>query len=97
MTARPSPCRCDNDGTVLQSANVKSDKRSLYMKRRKSFVQEAQLAGETELTGISSANNRADILTKALDPKLFKRMRGWLMAVERSVRGVHAHVFRKGT
>ena len=74
----PSSVKCDNDGTVLKSASATSDKRSLYMKRRVSFISEAQKTEETVVEPIASADNRADVLTKALAAPLFAKLRNML-------------------
>ena len=71
----PSPLFCDNSGTVLKAQSAGSDKRSLYLKRRVSFVQEAQAAGSVSVLDIDTSINRADVLTKALKDIFYDMMR----------------------
>jgi hypothetical protein len=89
---KPSLCNSDNAGTVLKAASATSDKRSLYMKRRSAFIQEAQMQGEIDVGHIDTADNRSDILTKALAAKLFKRHRDTIMNVSRSALNVHSAI-----
>ena len=53
---------------MLKSASAQSDKRSLYLRRRIKFIQEASDEGETAVLPIKSTDNRADPLTKAFGP-----------------------------
>ena len=89
----PSPIYCDNDGTVLKAASARSDKRSLYMRRRVEFCLESQAQGHTLVTEIASADNRADLLTKALKTEVFQKLRGVLMNVARSNANLRSHLF----
>ena len=95
----PQPHRngstCDNDGTCRKAASSASDKRSLYMKRRVSFIEQAQKAGRVRVVYIKSADNRSDILTKALEAKAFSKLRNLILNVSRSAKGIHAHVQSK--
>lgn len=89
---KPSLCNSDNAGTVLKAASATSNKRSLYLRRRISFVQEAQMQGEIDVGHIPTADNWADILTKALASKLFARHRNTLMNTTRSALNVHSAI-----
>ena len=53
----PTEVKNDNSGTVAKAASDASDKRSLYMKRRVKFVQEAQKLGEVLVVYVQSAAN----------------------------------------
>ena len=87
---RPSRCNCDNMGVVLKANSNLSDKRSPYMKRRTSFVQEAQISGEIDVVHIPGEENRANILTKALAYKIFAKHRDKIMNVGRMALSVHS-------
>ena len=92
----PSVLRCDNSGTVAKAAAAASDKRSLYMKRRITFVQEAQAFDECSVQYIPSAQNRADILTKVLKMPLFGAMRAMLHNITSSVMDLVARISGDG-
>ena len=93
---KPSRCNCDNMAVILKADSSQSDKKSQYMKRRNSFVQEAQMSGEIDVTHIAGEENRADILTKALAFKLFAKHRDRIMNVARSASNVHSAVAMQG-
>ena len=78
---RPSPVECDNSGSVKIAASKQSDKEGLYLKRRKIFIQEAVTSQEVEVVQIPSEDNKADILTKILNSKQYKRLRDKLMNI----------------
>ena len=79
---RASTIKCDNSGSVKTAASKLSDREGLYIKRRKSFIQEAVASGEIEVVQIPSEDNKADILTKVLGTKLYKRLRYVLLNVQ---------------
>ena len=79
---RASTIKCDNSGSVKTAASKLSDREGLYIKRRKSFIQEAVASGEIEVVQIPSEDNKADILTKVLGTKLYKRLRDVLLNVQ---------------
>ena len=92
----PSVLRCYNSGTVSKAAAAASDKRSLYMKRRITFVQEAQALEECSVQHIRSEQNRADILTKVLKMPLFGAMRAMLHNLTASVMDLVARLSGDG-
>ena len=65
----------DNAGAFLQGNAAGSFKRSLYMARRVRFVQEATDSRQARVYKVRAEDNEADILTKILTPRLFKRFR----------------------
>eukprot|EP00966_Prymnesium_polylepis_P261053 6029983-Prymnesium_polylepis.1 len=81
----PSVPKYDNSGTVAKAAAAASDKRSLYMKRRITFVQEAQALEECSVQHIPSEQNRAHILSEVLKMPLFGAMRAMLHNLTASV------------
>ena len=86
---------CDNSGSVKIAASQLSDKEGLYIKRRKVFIQEAVERGEVEVVQIPSTDNKADILTKILPAKLYRRLRDALLNVSVSAQHISqtaAHV-----
>ena len=83
---QPSGVKCDNDGTVLKSASAASDKRSLYMRRRVSFISDAQKSEESVVEPIASAENRADVLTKPLAAPVFAALRDMLHNITEGVK-----------
>jgi hypothetical protein len=87
---RPSRCNCDNMAVVLKADSAASDKKSMYMKRRNVFVQEAQMNGEIDVVHIPGEDNRADILTKPLAYTLFAKHRDAIMNVARMALNVHS-------
>ena len=64
----------------------------MYLRRRSSFVQEAHERKEIKVVQVSSDENKADILTKVLPVKQFKKLRNVLMNLATSVKQVAAHV-----
>jgi hypothetical protein len=92
---RPSVVRSDNMGTVRKSASDASDKRSLYMKRRVKFIQEAQRDEEVFVEHVPSELNKADILTKPLSTRPFSRIRDMILNIRRSAVNVHAIVWSR--
>ena len=88
----PSPVHCDNAGGVFKATEGKSDKRSLYMRRRTRFVQDAEQLGAVAVTKIRSALNRADLLTKKLNAKTFKSLRDMMLNVRAAAANLHVFV-----
>ena len=88
----PSPVHCDNAGGVFKATEGKSDKRSLYMRRRTRFVQDAEQLGAVAITKIRSALNRADLLTKKLNAKTFKSLRDMMLNVRAAAANLHFFV-----
>ena len=84
--------------TPSKAAAAASDKRSLYIKRRITFVQEAQALDleECSVQHIPSEQNRADILTKVLKMPLFGAMRAMLHNLTASVMDLVARLSGDG-
>ena len=87
-----SPVHCDNSGSVQKVAGGKSDKGSLYMRRRNTFIQYASEQRLAAVTKIATELNRADILTKILSYKVYARMRDLILNVRASAANVHRFV-----
>mgnify|MGYP004059087955 CR=1 FL=1 len=83
---------CDNSGAVAVGGSAASERQGLYLRRRSSFVQEAHERKEIKVVQVSSDENKADILTKVLPVKQFKKLRNVLMNLATSVKQVAAHV-----
>ena len=62
------------------------------MQKRIKFMQDAERWGETIVTKIRTDDNRADILTKKLSTKLYKRMRDKILNVKAAAVKIHAFV-----
>ena len=88
----PSRVQCDNISCILKADSALSEKRSLYMKRRGAFVQEAQLMGEIDVVHVPGEDNRADILTKPLPFKVFAKHRDAIMNVAKMALNVHSAI-----
>ena len=89
--ARPSPCKTDALG-VERGANGTVGEKSTYLKKRITFIREARLAEEIEVSHIRGDSNRADILTKGLGAKLYKKMRDAVLNVRQMALRVHERV-----
>ena len=76
-----SEARGSTGPLVKIAASKLSDKEGLYIKRRKVFIQEAVEREEVEIIQIPSADNKADILTKILGAKPYRRLRDLLLNV----------------
>ena len=77
-------------GSVKIAASQLSDKEGLYIKRRKVFIQEAVERGEIEVVQIPTADNRADILTKILPVRQYRRLRDALLNVAAAAENIHS-------
>ena len=62
------------------------------MRKRISFVQEAQLSEEVLVVKISGLVNKADVLTKVLSRTLYEKGRDVLINAARVCKQLHAHV-----
>ena len=87
-----SPVYCDNASSVLKSASGKADKRSLYMRKRTTFVQRAVEWADVTVIKIRTELNRADILTKVLAAKTYARLRDTILNVRSAAVNIHAFV-----
>ena len=94
---RPSIILGDNSGTIAKSTDSVSDKRSLYMRRRITFILMAKQAQAVRMQWVPSELNRADILTKGLSAKAFSRLRDVIMNVGKMAVRLHHFVWTKMT
>ena len=62
------------------------------MQKRIKFIQDAERWGETLVSKIRTDDNRADILTKMLSTKLYKKMRDTILNVKAAAVNIHACV-----
>ena len=76
----PTVLYVDNQGAVELARDRKSCHRSRHVDRRFFKVRELEAMGVVRVKHIPTANNRADLLTKAL-PISFRRHRAALMRV----------------
>ena len=63
---RPMVLYCDKSGAVENSKEPRSDKRSKHIERKYHLIREIVQRGDVEVTKISTHDNLADPLTKAL-------------------------------
>jgi hypothetical protein len=89
---RPSPAFVNNSGALYKATQGKADKKRMYMRKRVKFLQEAERWGEAAITKIRTDDNRADILTKMLSTKLYKKMRDTILNVKAAALNIHAIV-----
>ena len=78
----PTTLRVDNSGAVELSRDRKSCHRSRHVDRRFFKVRELEALGIVKVEHVSTHDNRADMLTKALDVDAFLRHRNSLMNVQ---------------
>ena len=79
---QPTTLRVDNSGAVELSRDRKSRHRSRHVDRRFFKVRELEALGVIHVEHVPTADNRADLLTKALDVEAFLRHRNSLMNVQ---------------
>ena len=87
---QPSPINCDNTGWVRKAASTGSYKRSPYLK----FIEEAQARSHPR-GHIPTEWNLADILTKSLPAKLFKKFRDAIMNVRVVAHYLHSMIVKE--
>jgi hypothetical protein len=69
----PTPLYVDNSGAVELSKDLKSCQRSRHIERRYLKVRELIAMGEVTVVYCPTADNHADVLTKALNPETHAR------------------------
>ena len=69
----------DNEGAKAMAENPLSSGRSKHIDVRWHFIRELVESGEVKIVHVGTEEQHADMLTKALDVKLFKRHRAALM------------------
>ena len=79
---QPTILRVDNSGAVELSRDRKSCHRSRHVDRRFFKVRELEAMEVLQVEHVPTADNRADLLTKALDVEAFLRHRNSLMNVQ---------------
>jgi hypothetical protein len=72
---------CDNEAAVVISQNHGVSKKSKHIEIKYHVVREAVDKGLVEVEGVSTNDQQADILTKALPRNVFCRIRDKLMAL----------------
>ena len=77
----PTVLRVDNSGAVELSRDRKSCHRSRHVDRRFFKVRELEALEVIQVEHVPTADNRADLLTKALPIESFRRHRAALMRV----------------
>ena len=83
---------CDSAGTILKTSSGKSDKRSLYMRKRTTFVKYAQYHEDVALLKVCTEDNCADILTKVLQATPYARLRDVILNVKNIAANIHSFV-----
>jgi hypothetical protein len=89
---RPGLVKSDSSGVIRRALGTTSERTSMYLRRRITFIQQACSpgAGLATVMHVRSENNRADILTKMLAAKLYKKMRDAVLNVRQMASRVHA-------
>ncbi|KAG3006242.1 hypothetical protein PC121_g15306 [Phytophthora cactorum] len=72
------PVYCDNQGTIAVVASNGSTSRVQHMAKHARFINEYIQEKELDVMYAPSAENLADVFTKALGPAEFERRRGRL-------------------
>ena len=72
-TAHPMTLYCDNSGTVVNSKEPKSHKRSKYIEQRYHLIREIVARGDVEVKQISTHDNIADPFMKTLSIRVFEK------------------------
>jgi len=71
-SAQPIVVRCDNNGAIAQAKEPRSHQRSKHIQRRYHLIREIIDRGDVKVDRVSSAENVADPLTKALPQGAFE-------------------------
>src|SRR6185312_4391422 len=72
--------RCDNEAAITLTKNDTIHERSKHIRLRYHFIRDEKEKNHISIKWVSSAQQQADILTKALDPSVFIRLRDKLLA-----------------
>ena len=73
---------CDNAAAIALSNNAKISQRTKHINVRYHFLRDCVKAGTIEVKWVSSEKQPADLLTKALGPQAFLRLRPIIMGTE---------------
>jgi hypothetical protein len=76
----PVKIMCDNKGTLALLKNPISSTKSKHISCMHHWARERVERGELLFEYVESENNLADIFTKALEPKVFQRLKGKLVS-----------------
>ena len=63
---------CDNSGAVAQSKDPRNHKKGKHIKRKYHIIRDIIARGDVVVAKIESANNLADLFTKALPQRTFE-------------------------
>jgi hypothetical protein len=69
--AEPISLYCDNNGAIAQAKEPRSHQRSKHVLRRYHLIREIIHRGDVKIEKVSSEDNIADPLTKALSQQRF--------------------------
>lgn len=73
LAAEPIPLYCDNNGAIAQAKEPRSHQRSKHVLRRYHLIREIIHRGDVKIEKVSTDDNIADPLTKAISQQKFER------------------------
>ena len=79
--AEPTPMYVDAQNVLTITSNFISSKQTRHIARRELIVREREVEGHHVVTKVDTLDNVADLLTKALDPIPFEKLRRLLLNV----------------
>ena len=92
----PVPIMVDNQGAIALAKKEGWNRRTRHINVRYQYVQDAVKGRMIRMEYVTTGDQLADGLTKALKPELFERWKGQLGVYERSVRGIVRDRVRNG-
>ena len=69
----PITLYCDNSGAVAQSKEPRNHRKGNRVERNQHLIRDIVQRGDVTMTKITTADNLADLFTKALPQKAFER------------------------
>ena len=72
MEQVPISLFCDNSGAVAQSKDLRNHKKGKHIERKYHIIRDIIAHGDVVVSKIESANNLADLFTKALPQRTFE-------------------------
>ena len=72
MEQVPITLFCDNSGAVAQSKDPRNHKKGKHIERKYHIIRDIVTRGDVVVAKIESANNLADLFTKALTQRTFE-------------------------
>ena len=75
----PTPFKVDAKNVITHVHNLISSKEARHISRRELIVRERQVTEDLDVEKVPTEDNIADMLTKALDPGPFHKLRALLM------------------